>query len=138
MFKRGNKPEMEDKIINIDAGMRGTLKFKSPIRLKINSRFEGELETQGVLIIGEKADVRAKMIKGESITVLGKVKGNIVCTKRLEIFPFASVIGNVESPILTIGEGAVLRGHCHVPAENETPKPKPKPNLNPKRKKKKA
>ena len=117
MFKKNDKPTT-DEVINIEAGMEGSLKFNSPINLKISGKFEGELETKGILIIGEKADVKAKTIKGDTITIAGKVKGDIISSKRLELSATAKVIGNVEAPILVIQEGAMLKGDCSMPVED--------------------
>jgi len=117
MFKKNDKPTT-DEVINIEAGMEGSLKFNSPINLRISGKFEGELETKGVLIIGEKADVKAKTIKGDNITIEGKVKGDIISSKRLELSATARVIGNVEAPILVVQEGAMLKGDCSMPVED--------------------
>lgn len=119
MFKKNYKPDMPEKIIDIDAGLEGNVKFSSPLNLRISGKFEGELETQGFLTIGEQADVRAKVIKGENIIILGKVKGNIIATKRLELSHPAQVIGNIEAPILVVNEGVMLKGHCQVSIEDE-------------------
>ena len=75
MFKKNDKPKT-DEVINIEAGMEGNLKFNNPINLRISGRFEGELETKGILTIGEKADVKAKIIKGDDIKIEGRVKGD--------------------------------------------------------------
>jgi len=40
-----------------------------------------------------------KIIKGEDVVISGKVKGNIVCSKRLELIFPAKVIGNIKAPI---------------------------------------
>jgi len=57
MFKKNDKPITEGEIINIDAGVEGNVKFSGPINLRLNGKFEGELETKGVLIIGERRDL---------------------------------------------------------------------------------
>lgn len=119
MFTKNNKPMAEGEIINIDAGIEGNVKFSGPINLRLNGKFEGELETKGMLIIGEKADVKAKTIKGDIISIAGRVKGDIICNKRLELAATARVIGNVEAPILVIQEGAMLKGDCQMPIEAE-------------------
>ena len=54
-----------------------------------------------------------------SFSLLGKVKGNIVCSKRLELIFPAKVIGNIKAPILIVNEGAVLKGKCEMPIEDE-------------------
>jgi len=118
MFKKG-KSKLQGKVIDIDSGMEGNLKFSTPVNLKINSRFEGTLETKGTLIIGEKADIEAKIVKGEDITIFGKVKGDIVSSKRLELTTSAEVIGNIETPRLIVKEGAILKGNCYVSTKAE-------------------
>lgn len=128
MFKKSDKPKITDeKIIDIQTGMQGTVKFSGPINLRISGEFEGELETKGVLIVGEKADVKAKIIKGDNITIAGKVKGDILSSKRLELSSSARVIGNVKTPILVINEGAMLKGECQMPVEEEKGEPKESP-----------
>ncbi len=119
MFKKNDKPKTDEQFINIEAGMEGNLKFNNPINLKISGKFDGELETKGLLMIGEKADVKAKTIKGDTITIAGKVKGNIISSKRLELIATARVIGNVETPLLVVQEGAMLKGDCQMPVEEE-------------------
>jgi len=124
MFKKKDRPNREGNFIDIEAGMTGDLKFTTPVNLKINGKFDGRLETEGVLIIGEKADVKVKIIKGEDIQIAGKVKGDIVSSKRLELFASAIVTGNVKAAILIINEGASLNGHCQAPIEEEISKHK--------------
>ncbi len=117
MFKKNDLPETADKAINIEAGMQGNLKFTGPVNLRLNGDFEGDLEARGILIIGEKANVKAKTVKGDSITISGRVEGDIICSKRLELSVSARVIGNVETPILVMAEGALLKGDCQMPTE---------------------
>ena len=119
MFRKNDPKQQQGKVIDIESGMEGDLKFSTPVNLKINSRFEGTLETKGTLTIGEKADIKTKAIKGEDITIFGKVEGNIVSSKRLVLIPPAKVIGNVKTPILVVNEGAVLKGDCQMPSEAE-------------------
>jgi len=121
MFKKDSKTAGEEKVVNITAGIKGELKFNGPINLQISGKFEGELETKGTLTIGEKADIKAKIIKGENIIIFGKVKGNIVCSKRLEICKPARVVGNIKTPVLVIAEGAVLNSHCQVAIGGDLP-----------------
>jgi len=119
MFKKNSRLKTSGDIINIETGMQGNVKFSGPVTLKISGKFEGELESKGVLIISEKADVKAKMIKGEEIKISGKVIGDIVSTRRLELSPPAKVIGNIKTPVLVINEGAILKGECQMSIEDE-------------------
>jgi len=120
MFKKKfESRSKEDKFVDIKAGVEGNVKFSSPVNLRISGKFKGNLETMGILIIGEKAEVETKAIKGEDITIAGKVKGNIVSSIRLELSATAKVTGNIKAPILIVNEGATLKGKCQVPAEDE-------------------
>lgn len=120
MFKKVNTPKPDAKVIDIEAGVEGNLKFSTPVNLRISGMFEGELDIRGNLAIGEKADVKAKIIKGENITIAGKVRGDIVSSRRLELFATAKVIGNIKVPLLIISEGAMLKGRCEMPIDGET------------------
>ena len=44
----------DEKVLEVDASMTGTLTFKDPVNLRINGRFDGTLDTKGSLTIGEK------------------------------------------------------------------------------------
>lgn len=110
---RREKEKVEEKILDVDASMQGTLSFRDPVNLKINGKFEGTLDTRGSLIIGENAVVHAN-IKGDMITVSGKVTGNITAQQIIRIFPPGEIIGDITTPVLEVGEGALLQGHCQM------------------------
>ena len=118
MFKKEDKLATEGKIIDIETGIQGNMKFNGPINLRISGTFEGELDTKGTLIIGENANVKVGTIRGENIKIQGKVKGDIVCN-RLELSRTAKLIGNVETSGLVIDEGAVLKGKCQMPVDEK-------------------
>jgi len=124
MFKKSNKRGFEEKFINIDAGAEGNLKFNSPVNIRINGKFEGELEARGNLAIGENGNVKVRILRGEYITIEGKVSGDIESSKRLELLPTASVIGNIKTPTLVVNEGATLKGNCQMPVDEEKNIPK--------------
>lgn len=107
-----------EKILDVDASMQGSLEFRDPVNLRINGTFEGSLNTKGSLTIGENASVRAN-ITGEAIIVAGDVKGDIKAQKSLKIVPPARVIGNIQTPLLNIVEGATLEGYCQMLSGNK-------------------
>lgn len=110
MLKRSKEQE---KILDVDASMQGTLVFKDPVKLKINGNFEGKLDTKGSLIIGEKASICAD-INGEEIIISGKVIGNIIAKKSLKVSFSAHIVGDIITPVLTVEEGAVMHGKCQM------------------------
>lgn len=109
--RRGNEPE--EKTIEINAQMQGTLSFKDPVSLKINGNFTGTLETRGTLTVGSTASVEAH-ITGENIVIAGRVKGDIMAKKMLVLMPTAVLTGNISTPKLNIVEGAVFQGKCQM------------------------
>ena len=111
MLGKGKKTE--EKILDVDASMQGTMSFKDPVNLQINGRFEGTLDTRGTLTIGEKAFVSANIV-GDEITIAGRVTGEVVAKKSLKLISPARVDGNIRTPLLEIDKGAVLNGNCQM------------------------
>jgi excisionase family DNA binding protein len=107
------KKKLEEKILDVDAAMQGTMSFKDPVNLRINGRFEGMLETRGNLTIGQSAVVLAD-ITGDNIIIGGRVKGRVTAKERLTLLPTAIVEGDIFPARLNIAEGAILEGDCSM------------------------
>jgi len=107
------KKKLEEKILDVDAAMQGTLSFKDPVNLRINGKFEGTLETRGNLTIGSTAIVYAD-ITGDNIIIGGRVKGRITARERLTLLPSAIVEGDIYPARLNVAEGARLEGRCSM------------------------
>ncbi len=103
----------EEKTIEINAQMQGTLSFKDPVNLKINGNFNGTLECRGTLTVGHTAFVEAH-VTGENIIIAGKVRGDIIAKKMLVLMPTATLTGNISTPKLNIVEGAIFHGKCQM------------------------
>ncbi|MFZ5801907.1 MAG: polymer-forming cytoskeletal protein [Candidatus Omnitrophota bacterium] len=101
--------DFEEKILDVDASMQGTISFRDPVNLRINGSFEGKLDTRGNLTIGENAKVKAN-ISGDRIIVAGKIQGDIQATQSLSVIAPAVIQGNISTPRLSVTEGAVLDG----------------------------
>ena len=65
-----------------DVEIKGSIKFQK--ELLIDGNVEGKINSNGVPTIGENADIRGE-IKVKSITVYGKVQGNITVGERCEL-----------------------------------------------------
>lgn len=107
------KKKMEEKVLDVDASMQGSLVFKDPVNLRINGKFDGTLETRGNLTIGNTAMVLADVV-GDNIIIGGRVKGRITAKERLTLLPSAMVEGDVFPARLNVAEGAILEGHCSM------------------------
>jgi cytoskeletal protein CcmA (bactofilin family) len=79
----------------------------------IDGEVEGEIIAQAHVTVGAQAVVKGKMTAA-SILVQGKVMADVVAEKKLEVQPPGSVVGDVTTQSLVIGDGAVLEGHVSM------------------------
>ena len=107
------KKKLDEKVMDVDAAMQGTLNFKDPINLRINGKFEGILETRGNLTIGSTAVVFAD-ITGDSVVIGGKVRGKIIARESLTLLPTAIIEGDISPSKLNVAEGAIFEGRCSM------------------------
>ena len=113
---RANAPLSDGGRACLDRGSKitGKVSFEGPAR--IDGEVDGEISAKDSLVISETAVVTAQ-IRAASVSVAGKVSGDIVATQRIEIRPNAKVSGNLTAPILVVQEGAVFEGHCSMQPE---------------------
>ncbi len=107
------KKKLEEKVLDVDAEMQGTLSFKDPVNLRINGKFEGNLDIKGNLTIGQTAVIYADVV-GDNITIGGRVKGRVTAKEKLTLLHTAIVEGDVYPAKLDIAEGAILEGRCSM------------------------
>ena len=104
-----NNPEQT--FLGKGALFNGNLSFKGT--LCIDGTFTGQIKTSDILIISEDGKIEADIHAG-TVICEGLVKGNIVASKKVELRPKSKIIGNIESPSLTIEVGASLDGKCNM------------------------
>lgn len=110
------KKKAEEKVLDVNASMQGDLTFGDPVNLRINGNFKGSLQTKGKLQIGKTAQVTAD-INGEEVSIAGKVNGNVMAAKRLQLLSTAVVKGDIKTSVLEINEGAVFKGQSDMMGE---------------------
>jgi cytoskeletal protein CcmA (bactofilin family) len=79
------------------------------------------------LTIGENADIRGE-VKTKSITVFGKVQGNITVTERCELKSKCILQGDLKAARLVIEEGATFIGKSEVTSGMSVTAAKPSGN----------
>jgi len=103
----------EEKVLDVTATMQGNMTFSDPVNLRISGKFEGNLSTRGKLTVGKNAEVIAD-ISGEDVTISGIVKGKIRAMEVLRFTSTAQVVGDIQTPKLSVEEGAIFRGKCKM------------------------
>ena len=110
MKKRTKTPDSISTFLGPDAKVDGTLEFEGTIRL--DGKVAGQIKSDnGTLIVGEKAFVDAK-IEVTVAVIMGEVKGTVIASDRIELYPPGKVIGDLQAPIIAIDEGGLFNGNC--------------------------
>ncbi len=92
---------------------KGVVHFDGTVR--IDGRLEGEIHTNGTLIVGENAVIRGIISVG-SLICSGKIDGNVNAAEKVELMKPAVLIGNVRSPSFSMEPGAHFHGLCDMGA----------------------
>ncbi len=95
---------------------KGTIRYQGTVR--VDGRLEGEIYTDGNLIIGQKAVIAAKIHAG-TIMCQGQLTGDIEAKHRVKLLTPAVFEGTITSPLLSIDEGVVFNGTCNMPQKIE-------------------
>src|SRR5438093_11097028 len=87
--------------------------------VRIDGRLEGEIHTEGVLVVGEAAVITAQVTAGTVIS-RGKITGDIVASGKVRLLAPAALNGSVKTPLLSIEEGVLFNGSLEM-AKAEQP-----------------
>src|SRR5687768_5229884 len=108
--------------------------------LRVDGHLVGSISSDsGTLIVGTNGQVDAN-VSVSTATINGTVNGDIVATERIQLGRTAKVMGNIQTPRLTIEDGALLEGGCTMmkareAVDNQTAEtqsryqPEPEPEL---------
>ena len=94
-----------------DVEIKGTIKFEN--ELIFDGKVEGEILSEGTLVIGKNAEVRGE-VKTKSVTVHGTVFGNITVTEKAELKSSSQLTGDLKATRIIIEEGATFIGKSEV------------------------
>jgi cytoskeletal protein CcmA (bactofilin family) len=114
MFKKDQletPPDKVNTVIGKDTYFKGSLKAKGLIR--IDGGMEGDVETQGDVVIGESGRVAIEL-KARSVAVAGRFEGTMDVGGKLEIRSSGVVIGTVKTNGLLVDDGAVFSGNVEM------------------------
>jgi cytoskeletal protein CcmA (bactofilin family) len=78
-----------------------------------DGEFEGHLTTNDTLIVAEQGSVLAD-IKAGTVICKGRITGNIIASQKVEIHSTGKILGDVQTPALSIEIGAVFKGNSSM------------------------
>lgn len=92
-------------IVGRDAVISGTLRAQGTVR--IDGRVEGDVLTDGLLLIGEGAMIVGNVSAG-SVVCRGMIAGDVVAAEEVALLASASLGGTVRAPVLSVEDGALV------------------------------
>ena len=104
------QPESADAIVAfIGKGVefKGAISYSGTVR--IDGFLDGEIHTDGTLLVGEEAVLTAKVSAG-TIVCMGKITGDVVAREKVKLMAPGVLIGGVKTPMLSIEEGVLFNG----------------------------
>lgn len=100
---------------------KGVISYNGTVR--IDGQLDGEIHTEGVLIVGEEAVLAAKITAG-TVVCKGKITGDISAREKVKLRAPAVVNAGVKAPLLSMEEGVVFNGNLEMsqPSTRDTPR----------------
>ncbi|MDQ3230396.1 MAG: polymer-forming cytoskeletal protein [Pseudobdellovibrionaceae bacterium] len=94
-------------IITSGCHFSGKLYCKGSTR--IGGKVDGEIVSEGLLIIEEEAMISAE-VKAEDIVIQGHLRGTVEAHGKVELSPTCVFEGDIITPVLVVQEGAQFNG----------------------------
>ena len=121
MFKGATEKVMKSDQVNglLDKGcsFEGKLTFDGTVQ--INGNFQGEVFSDGTLIIGNDAHVEGGIFV-DTLIVYGSVQGNIEAKSRIEMHVPATIVADIKTKVLSVEDGVIFQGKCQMEAAGTT------------------
>lgn len=77
---------------------------------RIGGKIDGQIISEGLLIVEEEAVITAE-IKADEAIIQGRVQGKLHATGRVELCASSLFEGDIQTPVLVVREGAQFNGH---------------------------
>jgi cytoskeletal protein CcmA (bactofilin family) len=104
--------DVEDTTV-ISSGMKVEGKVSSSGSIRLDGTVQGDIDCQGNVTIGEQGKVYGK-VDGLSITIGGKVEGEIKAKEKLILESKANLKGDIFTKILVVESGARFDGKSNM------------------------
>ena len=90
-----------------DLHISGTITFKSSLMIK--GRLDGEIVSEGLLIVGPTAKVNAK-VTTKNLVSHGEVTGDVTASEQVVLTKTATQTGNITTRDIVVESGSLFNG----------------------------
>ena len=97
---------------------QGKLHFQGAVR--IDGNFQGEVVSDGTLVVGQEAVVEGQIKVGQ-LVLSGNIQGEVEAKNKVVLHKTANLQGNIRTPVLVVEEGAVLEGQLLMGSLDSAP-----------------
>lgn len=105
--KSGQALPEEVAFVGKDVEFKGVLTYSGTVR--IDGSLDGEIHTDGGLLVGPEAVLKAKVTAG-TVVCHGSITGDIIATNQIVLCAPAVVQGSLTAPVLSMEEGVLFNG----------------------------
>jgi cytoskeletal protein CcmA (bactofilin family) len=111
MAKEKETKPMANTVIGSSIVVDGEISGEEPIT--ILGTVKGKVAVAQGVVIEAGATVEAD-IEGQTVTVSGKVTGNVTAREKLELRPESKMVGNAKAPRIVVADGATFKGNVDM------------------------
>jgi cytoskeletal protein CcmA (bactofilin family) len=102
-------------LLGAGSEFEGKLSFLGTVR--VEGRFQGEVRSDGTLVVAAGGDVSGRLDVDTLIIAGGVVRAEVLARRMAEIHPGGRLVGTVTTPSFQIEKGAIFEGTCLMPDE---------------------
>jgi cytoskeletal protein CcmA (bactofilin family) len=92
-----------------DLHIAGRITFKSSLMIK--GTLDGEIVSEGLLVVGPTAKINATIVTKKLITY-GEIKGDVTASEQVVLKATATQTGNIATPDIIVESGSIFNGSC--------------------------
>jgi cytoskeletal protein CcmA (bactofilin family) len=110
LLKNGTTLPDEVAFVGQDVEFKGVITYSGTVRtVRIDGSLDGEIHTDGALLLGSEAVLKAKVTAG-TVVCHGTIHGDIQAKDQIVLRASAVVQGSLTTPVLSMEEGVVFNG----------------------------
>lgn len=91
--------------------------FKSDGNIIVEGMVQGSVKTKSNLTVGQSAKIKAE-VEATNLYLSGEIKGNVKVYEKADLKSNAKILGNLETKLLSVEEGAIINGKCIMMPES--------------------